>query len=801
MDFRKQKGSIMIFVLITLLFMSAFLVISYAGNVNKSKIVSEQKEIIQMLYENGFITNEDIYNRLFANGESFVPIITRLPQRVIIASDTDISSETEIKTVPQIAKSYVIYGSMDGITEFIAFGESFDSFEKVVDYVIDLNKYGTTQIDINANGNNGKKSTSSQVVEFVKDPIVPTISQLPERIIITDTGTVPVIQDPYVTYGPAGGTTTYDVFDKKFSNVQDIVEYVIENNKYEKVDIVINAVGDNEFSAESTQTVEFIEDSMVPQIGLLPTQIIICDGKPIIEIKDSYVTFGNAGGTERYNVEGTNIEFPSMEKIIEYVKEKNKYHKLNITINATGENGKSAEESIQTVEFINDSRVPTIENLPTPIIISDGEPIIEIQDSYVTFGTTGGIEKYTIEGIQQEFSSMKEIVYFAREWLKENNMNEVTANIIVNAIGTNTKTATLTQAITFIIDDVQPIISPWPEIIITNVTPILDSYVTYGPSGRKSESYTILDIDTPFPTMTELERFAENWLVENNQHEVAVSVLADATGNNEKNSKLTQTVTFIRGATVSTEAQLRAALSSTIPLYIYVTSDIVLTNSISIDGVTQVLDLNGHTISRTVKNENFTLLTIGSSANLTIVDSNPSNQGKLLAKIEETASSDGNKRENSINCIKNYGVLTLNSGTVAAEGNVIIEKAKKNTAVNQTVTAISSDGTVNLNGGNVYVDVRTQACSYLLVRNSRATAYGINSGGTVNLNAGTITTNARSYAVRSSGATVYGQNYATAYGILNAGTVNGSGVTFSTYAYADSSGATITDSDYKDIKN
>ena len=54
MKIKNEKGSITIFVLVALLFMSAFLIISYANNVNKSKIAEEQKQIIQTLYEKRF---------------------------------------------------------------------------------------------------------------------------------------------------------------------------------------------------------------------------------------------------------------------------------------------------------------------------------------------------------------------------------------------------------------------------------------------------------------------------------------------------------------------------------------------------------------------------------------------------------------------------------------------------------------------------------------------------------------------------------------------------------------------------
>lgn len=47
---KKEKGAISIFVLVGLLFMSAFLIITYAYNINKSKVVDEQFDIISEIY-------------------------------------------------------------------------------------------------------------------------------------------------------------------------------------------------------------------------------------------------------------------------------------------------------------------------------------------------------------------------------------------------------------------------------------------------------------------------------------------------------------------------------------------------------------------------------------------------------------------------------------------------------------------------------------------------------------------------------------------------------------------------------
>ena len=53
MNFKDKKGSISIFVLIMLLFMSSFLIILYASNVNKSKTIKEQFNIISRIYAYG----------------------------------------------------------------------------------------------------------------------------------------------------------------------------------------------------------------------------------------------------------------------------------------------------------------------------------------------------------------------------------------------------------------------------------------------------------------------------------------------------------------------------------------------------------------------------------------------------------------------------------------------------------------------------------------------------------------------------------------------------------------------------
>ena len=73
---RKEKGSIAVFALVALLFMSAFLIILYAGNVNKSKIVKEQFNIISEIYsktdytENIKLTVTNVQDKVISTTEN-----------------------------------------------------------------------------------------------------------------------------------------------------------------------------------------------------------------------------------------------------------------------------------------------------------------------------------------------------------------------------------------------------------------------------------------------------------------------------------------------------------------------------------------------------------------------------------------------------------------------------------------------------------------------------------------------------------------------------------------------------------
>lgn len=61
MKIKSQKGSITIFVLVALLFYTAFLLLMYAANTNKFKTISEKSDILKGIYEKN-ISDESINN-------------------------------------------------------------------------------------------------------------------------------------------------------------------------------------------------------------------------------------------------------------------------------------------------------------------------------------------------------------------------------------------------------------------------------------------------------------------------------------------------------------------------------------------------------------------------------------------------------------------------------------------------------------------------------------------------------------------------------------------------------------------
>lgn len=341
-----------------------------------------------------------------------------------------------------------------------------------------------------------------------------------------------------------------------------------------------------------------------------------------------------------------------------------------------------------------------------------------------------------------------------------------------------------------------PIIGEITTPIITNITTVKDSYVTYDGVTKKEETYKILEVpEETFNTMTEVVEYADKWLLDNKQYEVDVNIQIVAKGNNNLTSESTQQIKFMRGVQIASETDLINALYSTTPSYIKVettndNNEIICSNPIILDGVTHKLDLNGNTISYTVNSttEGSTLkfLTIGPNANLTVMDSTEEGKGGIVFNVLEEITADGEDRETKIMTVDNQGIVNVESGIIEANiSRKMGNDAKKDGNVHDTGVAIENSGTVNLNGGTILTNVVTQSCSYMTIQISEAVAKGIINNGTINVTSGTINTNAEAYAVQASGAIWKGKTWAYAYGIENNGTINNSeNITFSTTATA-----------------
>ena len=116
MKIKDNKGSITIFVLVGLLFMSSFLLISYANNINKSKVAKEQLNIISGIYSHGD-GDANAYNRAYT--------ALRKESKQILTYDSSSEGLTTVKevilqkTYEEKVSNYRIYGSSSGLGNLV----------------------------------------------------------------------------------------------------------------------------------------------------------------------------------------------------------------------------------------------------------------------------------------------------------------------------------------------------------------------------------------------------------------------------------------------------------------------------------------------------------------------------------------------------------------------------------------------------------------------------------------------------------------------------------------------------------
>ena len=132
MNLKNEKGSITIFVLIGLLFMTAFLIIAYGANVNNSKIVKEQFNIISDIY----MPNDNIV-------DSYTEVYTdlRKKNKQILSYDSEKEGLISVSEV-ELDKTYA-----DKVTNYIIYGNSIQNGIPTIEKPVEIQSVGDLVTD------------------------------------------------------------------------------------------------------------------------------------------------------------------------------------------------------------------------------------------------------------------------------------------------------------------------------------------------------------------------------------------------------------------------------------------------------------------------------------------------------------------------------------------------------------------------------------------------------------------------------------------------------------------------------
>ena len=187
MNFKNEKGSILIFVLVGLLFMTAFLIISYASNANKSKIIKEQVNIISEIYSYKDGDNNS-YDRAYT--------ALREKNKQIMYASSEGTENTQIieltKTFEEDIKNYKIYGN--SVQEETPSEESPVEIQGVGDLV-------TTLINIqdllSASSGKIQTSTFNNLLELTLEPNTTYMLRVDENMPGSTTGSTDLNRSLY----------------------------------------------------------------------------------------------------------------------------------------------------------------------------------------------------------------------------------------------------------------------------------------------------------------------------------------------------------------------------------------------------------------------------------------------------------------------------------------------------------------------------------------------------------------------------------------------------------------------------
>ena len=159
MKLKDNKGSITIFVLVGLLFMSAFLILSYANNVNKSKIAKEQFNILSSTYSYND-GDANAYNRAYT-------ALRKKNVRIFSFENENDVDKTVFNNVSTIELTKTFEGKLN---DYRIYGNTVPVGNQIKD-VSDSN-YGKYLIQIKVTNEDGSSSVTNDI--YLSSPLEKT---------------------------------------------------------------------------------------------------------------------------------------------------------------------------------------------------------------------------------------------------------------------------------------------------------------------------------------------------------------------------------------------------------------------------------------------------------------------------------------------------------------------------------------------------------------------------------------------------------------------------------------------------
>jgi len=200
MNVRDKKGSITLFVLVGLLFMTSFLIISFGSNINKSKIAKEQLNILSGIYSH---RDTDAYDRAYTDLRNKY----KKPLKTSVSNTSTLELEN---TFNDRLIDYKIYGNTTYVGKYNSSKRKYEIQIKVTDqntnsttYSIylssPLKKSGTLVDYIDYKGQRVIRNVGTKKTESIYLPDIYTFDDYTE-IQIVNTTTPSKIEVEYTGY-------------------------------------------------------------------------------------------------------------------------------------------------------------------------------------------------------------------------------------------------------------------------------------------------------------------------------------------------------------------------------------------------------------------------------------------------------------------------------------------------------------------------------------------------------------------------------------------------------------------------